>query len=145
MIQSIPLRALAPAPPDELPRHDFDSLLQARGLALPPLGITTLQVNITKMCNQVCRHCHVDASPKRTEALSGLVREMANRNSPLFDCVTPATVGASNALAVNRDAAAARYPSPSHSAGMGLPCFPSTKAYSACPGSSTTRLASMPY
>ena len=70
MIQSIPLRALAPAPPDELPRHDFDSLLQARGLALPPLGITTLQVNITKMCNQVCRHCHVDASPKRTEALS---------------------------------------------------------------------------
>jgi radical SAM/Cys-rich protein len=70
MNSSIPLRALAPALSPELPRHDFDSLLQARGLALPPLGITTLQVNITKMCNQVCRHCHVDASPKRTEALS---------------------------------------------------------------------------
>ena len=70
MNSSIPLRALASAPPPELPRHDFDGLLQAKGLALPPLGITALQVNITKMCNQVCRHCHVDASPTRTEALS---------------------------------------------------------------------------
>ena len=70
MSKSIPLRALAAVPAPESPRHDFDALLQSRGLALPPLGITTLQVNITKMCNQVCRHCHVDASPKRTEALS---------------------------------------------------------------------------
>jgi hypothetical protein len=70
MNSRIALRALAPPSPPDLPRHDFDSLLQARGLALPPLGITTLQVNITKMCNQVCRHCHVDASPTRTEALS---------------------------------------------------------------------------
>jgi len=52
------------------PRHDFDALLAARGLALPPQSISTLQVNITRMCNQVCRHCHVDASPTRTEALS---------------------------------------------------------------------------
>jgi radical SAM/Cys-rich protein len=37
---------------------------------LPPLSIDTLQVNITKTCNQVCRHCHVDASPNRTEAMS---------------------------------------------------------------------------
>jgi radical SAM/Cys-rich protein len=37
---------------------------------LPPLSIETLQVNITKTCNQVCRHCHVDASPNRTEAMS---------------------------------------------------------------------------
>ena len=37
---------------------------------LPPLSIETLQVNVTKMCNQVCRHCHVDASPSRTEAMS---------------------------------------------------------------------------
>lgn len=69
-MNSIPLRALPAEPAIELPRHDFDRLLQAKRLSLPPLGITTLQVNITKMCNQVCRHCHVDASPKRTEALS---------------------------------------------------------------------------
>jgi len=37
---------------------------------LPPLCIETLQVNITKTCNQVCRHCHVDASPTRTEKMS---------------------------------------------------------------------------
>ena len=70
MDKLIPLRAVAPARSPQLPRHDFDALLESRGLRLPPLGITTLQVNITKMCNQVCRHCHVDSSPTRTEALS---------------------------------------------------------------------------
>jgi radical SAM/Cys-rich protein len=38
--------------------------------SLPPVAIDTLQVNITRICNQVCRHCHVDASPNRTEAMS---------------------------------------------------------------------------
>ena len=51
-------------------RYDFDALLEARGLAVPPLAIDTLQVNVTKLCNQVCRHCHVDASPSRTEKMS---------------------------------------------------------------------------
>ena len=51
-------------------RHDFDALLAARGLALPPLSVETLQLNITKLCNQACRHCHVDASPARTEQMS---------------------------------------------------------------------------
>ena len=41
-----------------------------RPVDLPPLSIETLQVNVTKLCNQVCRHCHVDASPSRTEAMS---------------------------------------------------------------------------
>lgn len=51
-------------------KYDFGALLAARGLALPVRGIDTLQVNLTKTCNQACRHCHVDASPARTEALS---------------------------------------------------------------------------
>ncbi len=56
----------------ELPsaKYGFDALLRARGLALPPLSVETLQANITKLCNQVCRHCHVDASPARTEKMS---------------------------------------------------------------------------
>jgi radical SAM/Cys-rich protein len=54
----------------ERPRHDFDAALRRGGLRLPPLSVDTLQVNITKLCNQVCRHCHVDASPSRTEAMS---------------------------------------------------------------------------
>src|SRR5581483_2741896 len=33
-------------------------------------AIDTLQVNVTKLCNQACRHCHVDASPARTESMS---------------------------------------------------------------------------
>jgi len=61
----IPIRAAA-APS----RHDFDALLRSRGMELPPLAIDTLQVNITKLCNQVCRHCHVDASPSRREMMS---------------------------------------------------------------------------
>jgi len=51
-------------------KYDFDGLIGERGIQLPPVAIDTLQVNITKLCNQVCRHCHVDASPKRTEMLS---------------------------------------------------------------------------
>ena len=29
-----------------------------------------LQVNVGKLCNQACSHCHVDAGPKRTEIMS---------------------------------------------------------------------------
>jgi radical SAM/Cys-rich protein len=49
---------------------DFGALLRERGLSLTPLAIDTLQINITKLCNQACRHCHVDSSPARTEKLS---------------------------------------------------------------------------
>ncbi|MEK7724414.1 MAG: arsenosugar biosynthesis radical SAM (seleno)protein ArsS, partial [Acidobacteriota bacterium] len=31
--------------------------------------IDTLQVNVGKLCNQACKHCHVDASPTRTEIM----------------------------------------------------------------------------
>lgn len=60
----------APATPPVADKYDFDALLAARGLALPVRGVDTLQINLTKLCNQACRHCHVDASPARTEALS---------------------------------------------------------------------------
>ncbi len=32
--------------------------------------ITILQINLGKRCNLACTHCHVEASPKRTEELS---------------------------------------------------------------------------
>ena len=54
----------------EKSKYDFDEVLRRRGIDLPPLAIDTLQVNVTKLCNQVCRHCHVDASPSRTEKMS---------------------------------------------------------------------------
>ncbi|MGH8442026.1 MAG: arsenosugar biosynthesis radical SAM (seleno)protein ArsS, partial [Nevskiaceae bacterium] len=64
---AVPIRKL-----NDLPaaRYHFDALLRERGITLPPLSVDTLQANITKLCNQVCRHCHVDASPARTEKLS---------------------------------------------------------------------------
>lgn len=37
--------------------------------------IDTLQVNVGKLCNQACKHCHVDASPTRTEIMK---RETVN-------------------------------------------------------------------
>ena len=37
--------------------------------------IKTLQLNIGRKCNQACHHCHVDASPLRTETMSQLVLE----------------------------------------------------------------------
>jgi radical SAM/Cys-rich protein len=35
--------------------------------------ITTLQVNLGKRCNLACTHCHVDASPHRTEEMSDII------------------------------------------------------------------------
>lgn len=51
-------------------KNKFESIVREHELDLSPLGIDTLQVNITKVCNQSCVHCHVDASPRRTEQMS---------------------------------------------------------------------------
>ena len=49
----------------------FSAKLAETGLfPLTPTGLTTLQVNVGKMCNQVCKHCHVDAGPDRTEIMT---------------------------------------------------------------------------
>lgn len=43
------------------------------GAGLDPLvatGITVLQINVGKLCNQTCAHCHVDAGPDRRETMS---------------------------------------------------------------------------
>lgn len=37
---------------------------------LQPTKVEIFQVNIGKMCNQTCRHCHVDAGPDRKEIMS---------------------------------------------------------------------------
>lgn len=38
-------------------------------LPLKPTQIEVLQINLGKMCNQVCKHCHVDAGPDRKEIM----------------------------------------------------------------------------
>ena len=37
---------------------------------LTAAGIEVLQVNVGKLCNQTCGHCHVDAGPDRREVMS---------------------------------------------------------------------------
>ncbi|REG92725.1 arsenosugar biosynthesis radical SAM (seleno)protein ArsS [Algoriphagus antarcticus] len=37
---------------------------------LKPTQIEVLQINLGKMCNQVCKHCHVDAGPDRKEIMT---------------------------------------------------------------------------
>ncbi len=48
----------------------FDERLKSSGVSLVSARIDTLQVNVGKLCNQACKHCHVDASPTRTEIMS---------------------------------------------------------------------------
>ena len=49
----------------------FEDKMEDVGLF--PLTTTTLeimQINVGKMCNQVCQHCHVDAGPDRKEIMT---------------------------------------------------------------------------
>ncbi len=49
----------------------FDSKLTELGHpTLKPTNIEIFQVNVGKMCNQVCAHCHVDAGPDRKEIMT---------------------------------------------------------------------------
>jgi radical SAM/Cys-rich protein len=69
----------------------FDQALADRGLApLSACGIEVLQVNVGKVCNQTCRHCHVDAGPERKESMSWetarqCLRVLAESDIPTLD------------------------------------------------------------
>jgi len=61
----------------------FDDVLAEYGL--PPLAtsrVEVLQVNVGKLCNQTCAHCHVDAGPDRREAMT---RETARQVVELLE------------------------------------------------------------
>ncbi|PYS97187.1 MAG: radical SAM protein [Acidobacteria bacterium] len=49
----------------------FDDTIAGAGLdPLRATGIQVFQINVGKLCNQTCRHCHVDAGPDRSEMMS---------------------------------------------------------------------------
>jgi radical SAM/Cys-rich protein len=54
----------------------FGAKLAEHGLELRAGGVEVLQVNVGKLCNQACKHCHVDASPRRTEVMTAEVAEL---------------------------------------------------------------------
>ncbi|MCI5146951.1 MAG: DUF3641 domain-containing protein, partial [Candidatus Electrothrix sp. AR3] len=48
----------------------FSEALSANGLLpLAATPIETMQVNVGKICNMTCTHCHVDAGPERQESM----------------------------------------------------------------------------
>ncbi|MGE0322294.1 MAG: arsenosugar biosynthesis radical SAM (seleno)protein ArsS [Polyangiaceae bacterium] len=52
-------------------QQEFPAALVSAGLwPLRPRKLEILQVNVGKLCNQTCRHCHVDAGPDRREQMS---------------------------------------------------------------------------
>ena len=62
---------------DGLPGPRFHERVKTAGLMpLAATGIDVLQVNVGKLCNQTCRHCHVDAGPDRTEVMSRKTAEL---------------------------------------------------------------------
>ncbi len=48
----------------------FGAYLDRVGRTLTRRAVTTLQINVGKMCNLACHHCHVESSPKRTEIMT---------------------------------------------------------------------------
>ncbi len=68
------LRVLNNFSPAQTP---FDENLAASGLfPLTATGIETLQINVGKLCNQTCHHCHVDAAPDRKEIMTRETAEL---------------------------------------------------------------------
>jgi len=51
-------------------KDTFDLLLDTDFPAIKRSKLETLQVNLGYLCNQQCLHCHVDASPRRTEIMT---------------------------------------------------------------------------
>lgn len=57
--------------------HSFRAaLLQLGCWPLRRAAVETLQVNVGKVCNQACHHCHVEAGPLRTEAMTRHTAEL---------------------------------------------------------------------
>lgn len=56
--------------------NGFDGALAKAGLyPLRADGVSVFQVNMGRVCNQACRHCHVSAAPDRAEAMSESVAD----------------------------------------------------------------------
>ncbi|TAM04518.1 MAG: radical SAM protein, partial [Rhodanobacter sp.] len=47
----------------------FARTLREHGLTLPRTLLEILQINVGKLCDLACQHCHVEAGPKRTEIM----------------------------------------------------------------------------
>lgn len=49
---------------------DFEAAIAGAGWnGLHPAPLDVFQINLGKLCNMTCRHCHVDAGPDRSDAM----------------------------------------------------------------------------
>jgi radical SAM/Cys-rich protein len=64
----------------------FEERLNAEGVQLRRAGTEILQVNVGKICNLTCVHCHVNAGPKRKEIMT---RETIDR---IVDWLEPTAI-----------------------------------------------------
>jgi radical SAM/Cys-rich protein len=61
-------------------RKPFERALADSGLfPLEAIGISVFQINVGKLCNQTCKHCHVDAGPDRREMMNRETAELCIR------------------------------------------------------------------
>ena len=62
----------------------FDDYLKEQGISeIKADGIEILQVNVGKLCNMTCRHCHVDAGPDRkVENMDRETVDLVSRRGP---------------------------------------------------------------
>jgi radical SAM/Cys-rich protein len=70
--------------------NPFDQMLARNSLSLRRGRPEVLQVNVGKLCNLTCVHCHVNAGPKRKEIMSGdtidrIVEWLSHTDIPIVD------------------------------------------------------------
>src|SRR3954447_15349686 len=68
----------------------FADRLQQHGLPLRHTRTEVLQINVGKLCNLTCVHCHVNAGPKRKEIMTRatvdrIIDWLANTQIPIVD------------------------------------------------------------
>ncbi len=80
----------------------FEARMSQAGLfPLHATGITVFQINVGKLCNQTCRHCHVDAGPDRQEIMTRETAELCIRTLAQSDIPTVDITGGAPELNPN--------------------------------------------
>ncbi len=102
-VLQLPTRNAHFAPrPSERRFPSFNSALARHDLhPLRATGIEIFQINVGKLCNQKCRHCHVDAGPDRTEQMTRETAEACIRALELTDAPTVDITGGAPELNEN--------------------------------------------
>jgi len=85
-----PSKQLTVLQPGSAQKPFEDSLAECGLSPLRALGIEVLQVNLGKLCNMTCTHCHVDAGPDRREIMTretaeACIRALAQTDVPTLD------------------------------------------------------------